>query len=190
MSRIKKTAILFWIFLQAGTFTFAGGLAMLPLIQKGVVDKYKLMDEETFIEQVALSQTLPGMIALNCAIFVGKTCAGVFGAIITGIAVVLPAFLAMLAAVSLMSILPKDNPRVIGAFHGIRAASAALILAVGINLSRKSIKSFFAMGIALIAMALIIFVKISVFPVVIAAGVAGIVYFIFYEKKVLEGNKK
>jgi len=190
MKRIKKTAILFWIFLQAGTFTFAGGLAMLPLIQKGVVDKYKLMDEETFSEQVALSQTLPGMIALNCAIFVGKTCGGVLGAIVTGVAVVLPAFLAMLAAVSLLNILPKDNPRVIGAFRGIRAASAALILAVGIKLSKKSIKSLFTLGIALIAIALIIFVKISVFPVVIAAGVAGIVYFIFYEKKQIKENIK
>lgn len=190
MSKAKKILILFWIFFQAGTFTFAGGLAMLPLIQKGVIDKYKLMDEDIFTEQVALSQTLPGMIALNCAIFVGKTCAGVLGAVFTGIAVVIPAFVAMIAAVSLLNILPKDNVRVIGAFRGIRAASAALILAAGIKLSRKSIKSLFTVGIALIAMAVIIFIKISVFPVIIAAGAAGIAYNIVYKRKEPRGINK
>jgi chromate transporter len=166
-------ARLFWVFLKAGTFTFAGGLAMLPLIQKDVIDKYRMLDDETFLEYAALSQTLPGMIALNCAIFVGKSVGGVPGAVAAGLGTVLPAFVLMLAATLLINFIPRTG-RVENAFKGVRAASAALILHSAIKLGKKGARKAFPAIVALISFALVLFFKISAFPVILAAAAAGV----------------
>jgi chromate transporter len=78
-NRFKTLWELFVIFFKAGTFTFAGGLAMLPVIEKDVVEKYRLMPKEDFLEYATLAQTLPGVIALNCACFVGRRAGGFLG---------------------------------------------------------------------------------------------------------------
>lgn len=181
---------LFAVFFKAGAFTFAGGLAMLPIISRDVVTKYGMLEEEQFLEYAALSQTLPGVIAMNCAVFVGNAVAGLPGAIIGGLGAAIPALVAML----LMTMLVKSIPRqgwVEGAFKGIRAASAALILSAAITLGQKAIKGKFAVMIALVSFALLVLLKISAFPVVIAAGVAGIVYrFVRNQnKKAIAGNE-
>ncbi|MDR1059819.1 MAG: chromate transporter [Clostridiales bacterium] len=166
-------ARLFWIFLKAGTFTFAGGLAMLPLIQKDVIEKYKMLDDEAFLEYAALSQTLPGMIALNCAIFVGKSAAGLPGALAAGLGTVLPAFVLMLAATALINFIPRTD-RVESAFKGVRAASAALILYSAIKLGKKDIRKAFPMAVVAVSFVLVLFLNVGAFPVIISAAAAGI----------------
>jgi chromate transporter len=173
----KKTNLptlwrLFWIFFKAGTFTFAGGLAMLPMIRQDVVEKYQWMSDDDFIEQATLAQTLPGVIALNCACFVGRSAAGAAGMVFAGIGATISAFALMLAAAILVQYIPREGAFA-GAFAGIRAASSALILSAAFVLGRGNLKSAFALGMMLCVLALILFTNISAVLVVVAAGVAG-----------------
>ena len=171
----KTLWALFIIFFKAGTFTFAGGLAMLPVIEKDVVEKYKLMPREDFLEYATLSQTLPGVIALNCASFVGKRAAGFWGMLAAGFGATFSAFVLMIIATILLQFIPQQGPFV-GAFQGIRAASAAVVLSAAFTLGRHNLKSLFAIIVMLAAFALVLFANISAPFVVIAAGIAGCVY--------------
>lgn len=166
---------LFIIFFKAGTFTFAGGLAMLPVIQRDVVDKYKMMDKDEFLEYGTLSQTLPGIIALNCASFVGRSVGGTIGMLIAGLGATISAFAIMILATVLMQFIPQDGP-VAGAFSGIRIASSAFILSAAFALGRHNIKNFFGVILMLSAFVLVQFTNISAPLVVLAAGLAGYAY--------------
>ncbi|HBN80532.1 MAG TPA: hypothetical protein DD433_04035 [Ruminococcaceae bacterium] len=166
---------MFLIFFKAGTFTFAGGLAMLPVIEKDVVEKYRLMPREDFLEDATLSQTLPGIIALNCASFVGRYAAGTAGMLAAGFGATFSAFVIMLAATILLQFIPQHGP-VVGAFRGIRAASAALVLSAAFSLGRYNLKSIFSVAVMLAAFALILFANISSLIVILAAGVIGCLF--------------
>ena len=175
MTKRKKLLSLFWIFFKAGTFTFAGGLAMLPVIQKEIVEKYKFLEEEEFIEFASLAQTLPGIIALNCAVLTGKRTAGIWGAVVAGFGAVISAFVLMLVATIGISMIPRGGA-VEGAFRGVRAASAALILASAVTLARHNLKNRFSILLALVCFAALIFFHLGAFPLVLAAAAAGLVY--------------
>ena len=166
---------LFKIFFMAGTFTFAGGLAMLPVIQKDVVEKYKFMPKEEFLEYATLAQTLPGVIALNCASFVGRKTAGTLGMLVAGFGATFSAFALMIVATILLQFIPQKGP-VVGAFQCIRAASAALVLSAAFTLGQHNLKSAFAVVVMLIAFALVLFANVSAVIVIIAAGFSGYFY--------------
>lgn len=172
---LKTLWHLFVIFFKAGTFTFAGGLAMLPVIEKDVVEKYKLMPKEDFMEYATLSQTLPGVIALNCASFVGRRTAGVLGMLVAGFGATFSAFALMLVATILLQFVPQDGAFA-GAFRGIRAASAALVLSAAFSLGRHNVKTAFAIVVMLCAFSLVLFADISAPLVILAAGAAGCIY--------------
>lgn len=171
----KTLRALFLIFFKAGTFTFAGGLAMLPVIQKDVVEKYKLMTKEDFLEYATLAQTLPGVIALNCAAFVGGSAAGTLGMLVAGLGATFTAFVLMLAATILLQFIPQQGP-VVGAFRCIRAASSALVLSAAFSLGRYNIKNTFSVIVMLAAFTLVFFANISAPLVILAAGAAGYLY--------------
>ena len=172
---IKTLWALFMIFFKAGTFTFAGGLAMLPIIEKDVVEKYKMIEREEFLEYATLAQTLPGVIALNCATFVGRRAAGTIGMLCAGLGATISAFVFMLLATILLQFIPEEGPMV-GAFICIRAASAALVLSAAFTLGRNNIKSMFAVIVMIAAFSLVLFLNISAPVVVLAAGAAGYLF--------------
>jgi len=181
-NKLKTLWILFVIFFKAGTFTFAGGLAMLPVIEKSVVDKHKLLSKDDFMEYATLAQTLPGVIALNCACFVGRQSAGILGMLAAGFGSVFSAFVLMLAAAISIQYLPKDGP-VMGAMRCIRAASAAFILSAAVSLGKHNIKSFYSVIIMLAAFAAVFFFNISVPIVIISAGIIGCFLYRFTPKE-------
>ena len=166
---------LFIIFFKAGTFTFAGGLAMLPVIQKDIVEKYGFMSEEDFLEYATLAQTLPGVIALNCAVFVGRRSAGTPGMLAAGFGATFSAFILMIAATAFLQVIPKQGP-VIGALQGVRAAAAALILSAAFSIGRYNLKSMFAIMIMFSTFILVFFTNVSGLIVIFAAGFAGYAY--------------
>ena len=88
---------LFWTYLKIGTFTLGGGYAMLPLIQREVVDRKGWIDEEEFLNMIALAQAAPGLIAVNSAIFIGWRIGGWKGVCGAVLGAVLPSFLIILA---------------------------------------------------------------------------------------------
>ena len=119
---------LFYTYLKIGTFTLGGGYAMLPLIQREVVDRKGWIDEEEFLNMIALAQAAPGLIAVNSAIFIGWRIGGWKGVCGAVLGAVLPSFLIILA-IAMVFQEWKELPAVEAAFKGIRPAVVALIAA-------------------------------------------------------------
>ena len=128
---------LFWTFLKIGTFTLGGGYAMLPLIQREVVDRQGWIDEEEFLNMIALAQAAPGLIAVNSAIFIGWRIAGLRGVAGAVLGAVLPSFIIILAIAMVFSDW-KELPAVEAAFKGIRPAVVALIAAPLVKMARTA----------------------------------------------------
>jgi len=181
----EKTGVLwplFKIFFLAGTFTFAGGLAMLPVIEKDIVEKYKMMEKDDFVEYATLAQTLPGVIAVNCASFVGRRTAGTPGMLVASLGASFSAFVLMLVATIAVQFIPQTGP-VVGAMDCIRAASSALILSAAFTLGAHNLKTAFAVIIMLAAFSAVLLLNISTPIVIVAAGVVGYIYRRFFHKK-------
>ena len=128
---------LFWTYLKIGTFTLGGGYAMLPLIQREVVDRQGWIDEKEFLNMIALAQAAPGLIAVNSAIFIGWRVGGWRGVCGAVLGAVLPSFLIILA-VAMVFADWKELPAVEAAFKGIRPAVVALIAAPLYKLSKSA----------------------------------------------------
>lgn len=118
---------LFLSFLKIGAFTFGGGAAMIPLIQKEAAERHKWISDEEIMEIVAIAESTPGPIAVNAATFTGYHAAGVPGAVLATLGVVLPAFIVIAAVSSVLSIF-GGNQWVRWAFGGVRAGVLALIV--------------------------------------------------------------
>jgi chromate transporter len=129
---------LFWTFLKIGTFTLGGGYAMLPLIQHEVVNRNGWIDEEEFLNMIALAQAAPGLIAVNSAIFIGWRVGGWRGVCGAVLGAVLPSFLIILGIAMVFSDW-KELPAVEAVFKGIRPAVVALIAAPLVKMGKSAI---------------------------------------------------
>lgn len=124
---------LFLEFLKIGLFTFGGGYAMIPLVKESVL-KHGWMDEATFLNMIGVSEITPGPIAINMATYVGSTQAGILGALVSTIGVVLPSFIIIL----LISIVLKKiikNKYVQSALSGIKFVAVALIASSALTIA-------------------------------------------------------
>ena len=128
---------LFWTYLKIGTFTLGGGYAMLPLIQREVVDRQGWIDEQEFLNMIALAQAAPGLIAVNSAIFIGWRIGGWRGVCGAVLGAVLPSFLIILAIAMVFQDW-KELPAVEAAFKGVRPAVVALIAAPLFKLAKSA----------------------------------------------------
>lgn len=131
---------LFWTYFKIGTFTLGGGYAMLPLIQREVVDTRGWLDEEEYLNMIALAQAAPGLIAVNSAIFIGWRIGGWRGVCGAVLGAVLPSFLIILAIATVFSEW-KELPAVEAAFKGIRPAVVALIAAPLFKMAKTAVKA-------------------------------------------------
>jgi chromate transporter len=139
---------LFLAFFKIGLFSFGGGYAMLPLIEKEIVTNHHWLTLSQFIDVVAISQVTPGPIAINAATFVGYKTAGILGSIVATLGVVTPSLLIVLTLALLFT---KYNslPSVKAAFQGIRPAVVALIAAAIWNIIPSSLELVSSWAIAL-----------------------------------------
>lgn len=172
---------LFITFVRIGAFTIGGGYAMLPLIQREVVDRGWLTKEE-FIDLFAVAQSLPGVFAVNISIFVGYRLKKLTGGFVCALGTVLPSFLIILA-IALFFTQVQDNVWVEKAFKGLRPAVVALIAVPVITTAR----SLHLRGLVLIipvCVALLIWL-LSVSPVyiIIAAAAGGLFYRLYLKKR-------
>lgn len=172
----KQLSAVFWTFFKIGTFTFGGGLAMIPLIQKEVVDKRQWVNEAEILDIFAISQSVPGVISINSAIFIGKRVAGLSGAIAAALGVIFPAFASIILVITILSGL-KNNIIVDKIFIGIRAASAALILLAAIKLGKSAIQGKTGLIIALASFAMIVIFDIHAMWAVVLGAAAGLLFY-------------
>ncbi|MFJ7936396.1 chromate transporter [Sporosarcina sp. NPDC096371] len=149
MKEWKVLFQLFWTFFKISPITFGGGFAMMPLIEKEVVEKRKWLKSEDITDVFALSQSIPGAVAINSATFIGQRIGGVKGAIAAMIGVSLPTFLIVLV-LGVLYVFVQDNPKIEAAFISIRASIVALIAYAAIKIAKTAIvdKSTFGIMIA------------------------------------------
>lgn len=178
---MKKYLEMFNTFFKIGAFTLGGGYAMLPLIEKEVVDKKGWIDREDFLDMLALAQSAPGPIAINTAVFVGYKISGIPGMIVTVLGSVLPSFLIILIVASFFVGI-KDNALVERAFKGIRPAVVALIAAPVIRLSQAAKINRKTIIIPIAVAAIVAFLRITPVYIILAAAVLGILYGKFVKK--------
>ena len=124
---------LFTTFFKIGLFTFGGGYAMIPLIEREVIEKKRWIEKNDFLDMLVLAQSTPGPIAVNTAVFVGYKVAGVLGAIAATLGTVLPSFMVILS-LALFFAEVRENLYVDAAFRAMRPAVVALIVAPLIGL--------------------------------------------------------
>lgn len=170
-----KTLIdLFFTFCRIGGLTFGGGYAMLPMIQKEIVEEKKWATEEEVLDYYAVGQCTPGIIAVNTATFIGYKVQGIIGAIVATLGVVFPS----LIIITIIAALLKNfaNYAIIQhAFSGIRVVVIALIISAILKLAKTSIKNSITLIIAIIAFILVAFVNLSPIYIVIAAACIGLI---------------
>ena len=176
---------LFLEFFKIGLFTFGGGLSMLPFIEKAVVEKNKWMTDEEMIDMLAISESTPGPIAINCATFVGYKVGKIRGGIMATLGVVLPSFI-IICIISLFYEKFLEVEVIRWAFLGIKAGVAALILNAGIKVFKKSDHNLFSIAIMLLALEIALFTSIHTVFVIIFGLVVGVVFYILlyhFDKK-------
>ena len=164
---------LFWEFLKIGTFTIGGGTAMIPQMQQIAVEDRKWLTEEDMLDCIALGQSLPGVIAINMATYIGFRKKGIPGAMAATLGVVLPAFLAIVIAMLFIDQI-KDNLYVQGAFMGVKAAVCGLILVSAFRLIRKV--NVFTIVMAVGALVTVGFLGVNAVLVIICSILIGIIY--------------
>ena len=166
---------LFWSFFKIGIFTIGGGMAMIPLIQDVVVDKKKWMTSEECVDCIAVSQGLPGVIAINMATYIGNFKKGIKGAIASTIGVITPSYIIIILICELLHGV-GDNPYVLGALTGIKAAATGLILYAAYSVGRKVVKNWFHWILAISAFVAIAVFNVNAVYVIIAGILIGIIH--------------
>lgn len=167
-------------FLRIGAFTIGGGYAMLPLIQREVVDRGWIAKDE-FIDLFAVAQSLPGIFAVNISIFTGYRLKGIPGSIVCALGTILPSFLIILA-IALFFTQFQDNPWVQKIFKGLRPAVVALIAVPCITTARSIKLSGKTIIIPIVAALLIWQTIVSPVWVIIVAAAGGLIYGLYLKK--------
>lgn len=170
---MKELWKLFIVFCRIGGFTFGGGYAMLPIIQKEVVEKNKWATDEEVIDYYAIGQCTPGIIAVNTATFIGYKLRGIPGAIAATAGMVFPSIIIITTIAAYFRHF-QDYPIVRHAFGGIRAAVSALILNTVIKMWNTSVKDWLGILIFGVAFLAVAFLKVSPIIVVVISGTLGI----------------
>ncbi len=178
----KNIIFLFSSFLKIGAFTFGGGYAMIPLIQKEAADKRKWITDEEILEIIAIAESTPGPIAVNAATFVGYKTAGFWGAFFATTGVVLPSFL-IIAAISFVLRQFESLKAVRYAFWGIRAGVLALILKALLSMYKQCPKSVVSYIIAALAFLLAAVLGINVLIVILICAAIGLGYSFIAERR-------
>ena len=173
---------LFLTFMKIGAFTFGGGYAMIPLIQREIVEEKKWISENDLLDMIAIAESTPGPIAINSATFVGHHVSGFWGAFCATLGVILPSF-AIIAAISYVLQQFERLRAVKYAFMGIRAGVLALILKAFWNMARQIPRKAVSCCIAASAFVLAALLKLNVLAVIVLCAAAGLIASLAAERR-------
>ena len=166
---------LFTTFAKIGSFTLGGGYAMVPVMQKEIVEKKGWLARAEFMDILAVSQAPPGLFAMNMASHIGYKLNGALGGIVGALAVALPSIIAILLIAMFFQAF-KDNIYVEKIFMGIRPAVVALIAAPCFSMARTAKINRYNIWIPVVAALLICAFGVSPIWVILAAGIGGFIY--------------
>lgn len=170
---MKKYLQMFWSFIKIGAFTLGGGYAMIPLIEKEIVERRKWIEHKEFIDMIAISQSAPGSIAVNTAAFVGYKVGGFPGSIMTTLGAIMPSYIIIILVASVF-IGIQDSTAVKSIFKGIDPAITALIAAPVLRLGKDARINKKTIAIPIVAAVLVAFLKITPILIIIVSAIGGI----------------
>ncbi len=170
---MKLLLKLYWAFFKIGLFTFGGGYAMLPLMEREAVDNNAWVTREEMLDIYALSQCTPGVIAVNTATFIGRKEKGFLGALISTLGVITPSLI-IISLIAAFVTNFAENPYVVRAFMGIRVAVSALIIKSIVTMGKKSIKNPAGVGVAIAALLALTFLGAEPVVVMVVCVLFGI----------------
>ena len=188
----RKLCELFLIFFKIGLFTFGGGYAMISLIDEECVVKKNWITSDELMDVTIIAESTPGPIAINCATFVGYRQAGLLGAVISTVGVVLPSFL-IIYAISLFFDNILENRIVSNAFKGIKVAVSLLVFTAALRMLKiipKKILPIIIMAVTFIAMILISIFSVNFSSIYLILIAVLAVYISFTLARLRKGDKK
>lgn len=185
---MKRSLELFFTFMKIGAFTLGGGYAMLSMVEKAVVDQKKWIENDEFWDMMAIVQSLPGVFAVNTALYVGEKVAGRKGAFASMLGAILPSIVIILLLATVFREF-RDNPVVERIFKGIRPCVVALILAPSLRMIKSAKVTWKTAIIPILAVFLIWWCKISPAYVILTAIAGSLIYALIIERKAKEAKK-
>lgn len=172
---MAKYCDIFWSFFKVGTFTIGGGYAMIPLMQRELVERHGWIGEEEFLDQVALSQAMPGVFAVNMATMTGYRLRGVWGAVTAIVGNIMMPILFILALALFFSVF-REEPLVERIFMGLRPAVVALIAAPVFTMAKSAKVTWSNAWIPVASALLIWLLGVSPIIIVLAAALGGYLF--------------
>lgn len=185
MTQKHKLLQLFWAFFKIGALTFGGGLAMMPIMHKEVVEKKGWVDDDVVLKMLVISESTPGVFAINSATFIGYKIGKFWGSLVATLAVTLPSFI-IISLISLVFYQFKELEVVMYAFYGIQVGVAVLIFKAAIKLGRKIHFNALTYIVLIAAFTVALLTDISIIYILLVSAVIGIVVGIFFTNKEVE----
>lgn len=166
---------LFVTFFKIGLFTIGGGYAMIPLIERDIVERNKWVSKSDFVDLLAVSQSAPGVFAVNIATFIGYKLRGVSGSFAASVGCVAPSVIIILA-IALFFRTFRENEIVNNIFLGLRPAVVALIAAPVFSVAKSAGIGWSTLWIPVLSALLIVFMGVSPLYIIICAAMAGFLW--------------
>lgn len=185
--RWKSYWELFRIFFKIGAFTFGGGYAMVPIIRNEVVKKQGWLQDEDFMDMLAIAQSMPGPIALNTALFVGNKRKGFKGSLFSAAGIILPSFIVILL-IAVVFTQFREYPVVERIFRGIRPAVVALIVAPLFALGKSAGITRKNIWIPIVVALAVWLLHISPIYIVFTSILLGLIYLAYLKKNLKKRN--
>jgi chromate transporter len=172
---------IFWAFFKIGPVTFGGGYSVIPVIENVIVEKRQWLAKQEAADVLAITQSIPGAIAINSATFVGFKLARVPGAVAALLGILLPTLLIVLGLGVVYSQI-QDNPKIEAAFKAIKATIVALIVYAGIKLWKSAVLDKTTLAAVVVTAALIIITNLNPIIIIIGGAALGILLVKMKEK--------
>lgn len=179
---LKEIVQFYMVFFKIGLLTIGGGYAMLPMIEKEIVEKHQWSTDEEVMDSYALAQSIPGVIAVNTATLLGMKWKGITGAIAASLGVITPSMM-IITIIAIFFAQFRQINEVANAFRGIRIAVLALLILSVYRMIKKILKDIWGILLAIASFVCVVFVRISPIWVVVGAAVLSIAIYYRKEKK-------
>lgn len=174
---------IFLTFFKIGIFTIGGGMTMIPMIYDEFVNRQKWMNDDDITDVLALSQALPGVIAVNAATFVGYKIAGNIGSLIATLGVILPSFIIIFVIVQIFTSGVAENRYILSAFAGINAGITALLFIATCKMTKSIVKTKFAVFIVILSFVGVFSFDVDISITVVGAALISIIYHSYFIPK-------
>lgn len=181
---MTKYKDLYSAFFKIGLLTFGGGLAMLPMLRREVIEHHHWLDEDELLDVYAISQCTPGVIAVNTATYIGFKERGILGGILATLGMITPSLIIITLIAAVLGQF-MENPIVLHALAGVRIIVCALMVNTVFTMAKKGIKDRLGLFIFLISFLLATFSPIPIVALIIGGGVIG-----FLSNKLKKGGNK